>query len=703
MYLRLARIISLAALLPAFAWAQESNPTPATTPTSSPTKLPEVKVEAEAEYQGEVQSMFLPDVQDTQIFSGKKASVLDFDALPKIQGNNYRQALALTPGLLISEESSPLVSLGYRGIGEPHRAQFFNVLKDGIPIHADPFGYPEAYYTPPLDVVDRVEFVRGGASLMYGPQPAGSINYVTYAPRRDKALSARTQHIFGSDGLYNTYSSFDGTVGRVGYLGYYNHRESDGFREANSDYVLDGGAFKLVVDADKATRYTFNVDAYTEEHGEPGDLTYAQYVANRNQTIRRFDEFRLQRYNASIAVDHDFSEDTLLSVKTWGGYYDRWSRRGAAVPVRIEQQEFYTLGTEARVRHHWDGWGERHTFAGGIHLYASDSPRTDRDGFTLDAEEGLLRADSQRSLLYGSFFFENRFVFGKFSVTPGFRLENINQDVNQQNFNAGGVFTSQVGNSKFDVQPLVAVSSAYETTASTSLYASIAQSYRTTIFTQSLIPPTGLNVNGDIDPSIGWTYEVGWRGTHRDWLTFDTSLFLVDLDNKVGVVGGNISSVGRSINKGWDAAVELDVVRLYDQLASNDLAPRYGSVSLYGNVSLLDAKIHGGTADGFTPQYAPDHMIRTGAIYRLRDRVKVAMLGTFLADHFASDNNAVGTEIPAYMVWDLTAEWKVYKDYVSLVGGINNLLDEDYYSRVRGTLIDPAYGRNYYGGISLSF
>lgn len=52
---------------------------------------------------------------------------------------------------------------------------------------------------------------------------------------------------------------------------------------------------------------------------------------------------------------------------------------------------------------------------------------------------------------------------------------------------------------------------------------------------------------------------------------------------------------------------------------------------------------------------------------------------------------------------DLTAEVSVYRDRVSVVGGINNLFDEDYYARIRGDGIDPAYGRNFYGGLQLSF
>jgi Fe(3+) dicitrate transport protein len=58
------------------------------------------------------------------------------------------------------------------------------------------------------------------------------------------------------------------------------------------------------------------------------------------------------------------------------------------------------------------------------------------------------------------------------------------------------------------------------------------------------------------------------------------------------------------------------------------------------------------------------------------------------------------------MVWDLTAEAKVYRSSVgdvSVIAGINNLLDEDYYARIRSDGIDPAYRRNYYAGLSFTF
>ncbi len=118
---------------------------------------------------------------------------------------------------------------------------------------------------------------------------------------------------------------------------------------------------------------------------------------------------------------------------------------------------------------------------------------------------------------------------------------------------------------------------------------------------------------------------------------------------------------------------------------------RFGSLSLYANATFLDAEFVSGPLEGKTPRFAPDHLVRGGVIYRLRDRCKIALLGTFVGDSFADDANTQERFIPAYTVWDLTAEVKIYKE-ISLNAGINNLFDEDYYSRIANTGIDPGPG-----------
>ncbi len=678
---------------------------------TKPTELNTVVITADAE-EPAIKIPYLPAVEGTKIYAGKRTSVIEMKALPQIISNNYRQAFALTPGLLVSEESTPLVSLGYRGIGGPDRAQFMQMLQDGIPISADPIGYPEAYWTPQLESVQRIEFLRGGAGLMYGPQPAGALNYTTLMPRTDRAFGFQQNFLMGTDDLLSSYTAVDGTVGKLGYSAYFAHRSADGFRQGNSDYETNGGRVKLVYQQDQDTRWIVGLDAFEQENGEPGGLSVAGFQNDRTQTTRFNDRFKLSRYAASVELQHKLSTDTELSVKTWAAYYDRWSRRQnlaagqnafGATPggatAAIEHQEFYNWGIEPRIRHDYELWGGQHTITGGMHFFMSHSPRQDKTALSPAENNGPVLRDAQRDVIYGSFFVENKFTFGRFTLTPGFRMEFVNQDVTLQNF--GGPVMAETNNSKLDMQPLFGLGLSYDLGNESAIYANVSQSYRPTTFGQSLIPVAGGTAN-DAAPGLGWHYELGARGTPRSWITYDTAFFLVDLDNKFGTTGTQLTSVGRSINYGWDGAIQFDAVGAFDSAFGTHHVNRLGSLNVYANASILEARLTGGANNGGTPQFAPPYMIRTGLIYSRKSGLKVSFLGTLLARHSASDTADSRFDIPAYTTWDLTAEVPLTKQ-LTLLAGLNNVFDKSYFARVSANGIDPAYGRNFYIGGSVKF
>jgi len=143
-------------------------------------------------------------------------------------------------------------------------------------------------------------------------------------------------------------------------------------------------------------------------------------------------------------------------------------------------------------------------------------------------------------------------------------------------------------------------------------------------------------------------------------------------------------------------------VGLHAAFRGTEADPRWGTISLYGNAMLLDAEFVSGPQKHFRPQHAPGFLIRSGAIYKWRDRFKLGLLGTFVDHQYADDNNTSSYFIPSYTVWDLTFEAKLGSHF-SLLAGINNLLDEDYYARIRAEGIDPAYRRNFYAGFAVSF
>lgn len=705
----------------AFCVAQQS----LSRPTESFT-LDTVIVESEGD--STVQEPFLPPVAGTMVYAGKKTSVLDLDALPKITNNNYRQALAKTPGLYLSEESTPLVSIGYRGLN-PSRVQFTQVLRDGIPIHADQFGYPEAYFTPPLDTVDRIEFLRGGASLVYGPQPGGALNYVTHRPGKQPGMSVGTNQTFGSNRYYSTFNYAEGTAGRVGYYGYYNHRQTDGFRQANSDVKLNAGLVKLVLDGQTDSRWILTVDGYEEKHGEPGGLTLGQMRSNPRFSSRLFDRFELERYSLSLQWERDFSDQTKMVTSVWASAYRRWSGRqeGSGFGTRptattrlIEEQKFFTLGFEQRWRRDYEAfWGGKHTLTGGFQWYRTVSPRRDSQGLSLLADSGAVLRDSDREVTYLPFFLENRFSWGRFSLTPGVRLENAWQGV-RENINISKTGVPLLDAANRVLVPLFGVGVSYEFAPKMDVYANVSQSYRPKVWTQAV--PTGPTaiIPNSLDESRAWQYEVGVKGRPQSWIFWDASVFLLDFDNQIGSVilpGGftSFQNVGRAQHLGFEFSGELDLLGFWrrrqsapggspnDSQAGNDPAAA-SSLSLYANTTILDAEFVAGPQTGKTPMYASRYMVRSGLVYRSGgEKLKVALTSSFVGRSFGDDGNSAAWTVPSYAVWDLTGEAKLYKDWLSVNWGINNLFDKNYFSRVTSTGIDPAQGRNFYGGVSLKF
>jgi Fe(3+) dicitrate transport protein len=687
-------------------------------PATPPVQLPAFRVEAEAESDHFVQGPFLPDVQGAKINAGKKTTILDFDSQPRINGNNYRQALAQAPGLVLSEETSPLVSIGYRGL-EPHRAQFTQVLKDGVPIHADQFGYPEAYYTPPLDTVDRLEFVRGGAALLYGPQPGGALNYVTHRPRTDRPLSGSTLQTFGSDDYYSTFNYLDGTSGRLGYYGYFNHRESDGIRSANSDYSLSAWLGRFALDATTASRWLLTLETYEEEHGEPGGLTFAtgantvNYLADRRAPSRLFDRFNLDRQAVSLIWERDFTSGTF-AWRTWAIDYVRASKRqggggfgtlpsgAGALTNTIERQQFSTFGTEARVRHDW-GARQQHSLSAGAQLYYSDSPRTDSRGAAPDADNGAVQNKSQREILYAPIYVENLFRFGALAVTPGFRLENIRQDVLELvNVTKTAAGTPLGVRDDSQTVPLFGLALAWNLPAKAQLYANASQSFRPMIFTQAVPNGATTVVNDDLAEGRAVQFEVGYRAEPAPGLVLDASVFHLEFDDQIGTIalgGGrsSVANVGRAVHRGIEAGGQYDLLRALRGAHSA------AALNFYANVLLLDAEFTEGAFTGRTPQYAPRHLVRTGLIYTLGSGLKLGLTGTLSDDSYADDTNTAQRYVPAYAVWDFTVEWRIPQSPVRLIGGLNNVFDEDYYSRIRPDGIDPSPRRNFYVGAALEF
>ena len=208
-------------------------------------KLPDITVvgrNSKSDYQQ------LPEIVGTNIYAGKKNALIVLENVQgNISNNVMRQVLAKIPGIHIWESDPSGIQIGIAARGlSPNRSWEFNVRQNGYDIAADPFGYPEAYYNPQMQAIQRIEIVRGQSALQYGPQFGGMINYILKnGSEINKPIELEIQQTIGSNGLFNNYTAVGGKKGKINYYSFYDQRKGEGWRN-NSQLILVYRATNLV-------------------------------------------------------------------------------------------------------------------------------------------------------------------------------------------------------------------------------------------------------------------------------------------------------------------------------------------------------------------------------------------------------------------------------------------------------------------------
>ncbi|MBL7942595.1 MAG: TonB-dependent receptor plug domain-containing protein, partial [Flavobacteriales bacterium] len=191
--------------------------------------------------------VYTPDkLHGSSILAARRAEIIPVGRLNADPAANLsRQLFSRTPGIQSWENDGSGIQTGIAARGlSPNRSWEFNVRQNGTDIAPDVFGYPEAYYTPPAEAVATIELVRGAASLQFGPQFGGLLNYVIRKGDSDKKISVDARHTVGSYGLFNSYTGVGGTYGKVNYYAWFHYRRADGWRE-NSGYATRTGYINL--------------------------------------------------------------------------------------------------------------------------------------------------------------------------------------------------------------------------------------------------------------------------------------------------------------------------------------------------------------------------------------------------------------------------------------------------------------------------
>lgn len=673
----------------------------------------------------------LRDVSGTAIYAGKKTELINLKNVnANLATNNTRQIYARIPGLNIWEYNQGGLQLGIGGRGlSPNRSSNFNIRQNGYDISADALGYPESYYTPSAEALDKIEIIRGAASLQYGPQFGGLVNFIMKEGPKEKPIEFTTRQTAGSFGFFNSFNSIGGTIAKnkLNYYTFYQFKRGDDWRP-NSHYDQHNAYVHLAYDVTPKFKITGEYTLMKYLAQQPGGLTDAQFEEDASVSVRARNWFKVDWNLISLNFDYKFNDHTKLN---WRNYTLQGGREALGILSYINRPDiggnrdylydrYNNFGSELRFIHQYKMANQSlSTFLIGTRFYKGLTTRKQGAGSDgIDADFHFLGPEASSSGfrfpgINVAAFAENIFQLNKhWSVTPGIRFEHINTKAKGYYYKVNIFIPNEkIEESKSNPRSftLLGIGTSWKFDNGTELYANISQNYRSINFNDIRV----VNANAKVDPNLkdetGYNIDLGFRGNYKSWLYLDLSLFYLKYNDRIGSIFTRDTNfmtyrlrtnVADSRNFGLEALLEGDILK-----ALTNGRSKY-KFNVYTNLSLIDARYintkNTAIADKLV-ENVPPVLFRTGVSFG-NPRFNLTYQFSYQAKQYSDATNseitptAVDGAIPAFSVMDLSLSYNWRQ--LTLYTGINNLADEKYFTRradgYPGPGIIPADKRNLY-------
>lgn len=674
-------------------------------------------------------------VESFGIYEGKKSEVIVPEKLvANLATNNARQVYSRVAGLNIWENDGAglQLSIGGRGL-DPNRSSNFNVRQNGYDISADALGYPESYYTPPAEGIGKIQIVRGAASLQYGTQFGGLINFSMKKPVPNKKIELIASQTVGSYGFYGAFTSLSGTVNKVSYYTFFQYKRGDGWRK-NSEFNNHTFYGNVNYAVSPNTNIGIDITQMGYLAQQPGGLTDEMFNNDPRQTNRERNWFKVNWNLAALHLDHKFNTSTELNVRVFGLSAHRYAvgfrpNRVATIDDNSERDlikgNFENWGAELRFLKRYQIQKMQSVLLVGGRYYQGLNNSTQGFGSTgSSADFNYVTSDEAITYDYRfpnrntALFLENvLYVNDKLSFTPGVRFENINTIAD----GFYGTVTKDLAGNIIDIIRtderldkgrhfiLAGLGISYKPIPFAEIYSNISQNYRSITFNDMRISNPSATIDPDLEDEKGYSIDLGLRSDQTSLYNYDVSVFYLNYDNRIGEVlvsngyfdGRRRSNIGHAVIQGLEAYGEADMVGLMHAAETS------WSGILFTNIAFIHSEYKSSSAPGVTGkkvEFVPSVNLKSGMRVGYKN-VKASFQYSYLSEQYSEATNAkvggpsaISGIIPAYAVMDLTVSY-TYKKF-GVEASINNLADKMYYTRratgYPGPGILPSDGRSFF-------
>jgi Fe(3+) dicitrate transport protein len=691
-----------------------------------------------------------PEIVGTKINAGKKNAVIVLDNLNTIVvNNNMRQILAKVPGMHIweSDGSGIQVGISTRGLS-PNRSWEFNIRQNGADISADPFGYPEAYYNPPMQAIQRIHIIKGAGALQFGPQFGGMINYVMRDGKSEtKPLSIQTSQTVGSFGLYNNFLAVSGRKDKFYYYAFYDKRSADGFRK-NSAYHTQTLYFSGGYQISKKMDMAFDFTHYNMLSQQPGGLTDADMAGDISKSYRNRNWFSTPWFTGNLKFNWEINHQQRLQIMAFGMDADRNSvgftkaidiadtinaKSLQHAPRELAIDKYHNRGIEMSYLHDYFIGNQKQTLTAGIRYFASFTERfqkgigttgSDYNFTTNVAFPGEFNFDTKNY----SLFLEQVFRISKsLLLIPGVRYENVRSvATGRTGFNVDGTEIKIIAPVQSRSFFIGGFGLEYHLKNGLEIYGNINQAYRPILFSDMQAVPGTEVIDANLKDASGINSDLGIRGIIGKWFYLDASVFALQYNNRAGrlsLYDANNkaytlkTNVGNSFTAGLEALIEIDAMAhtslkkkfkmpVFVSYSFNDARYQDFNVTIKNSAGLNESK----NIDNNFIENAPRNILRTGLNFAYlneklgQELFNIGIQFSYVDQTFndalnttAISSNAQNGLIPAYSICDLNLKVNLKKDMFIKIA-VNNFNNVNYFTRrasgYPGPGVMPSDGRS---------
>lgn len=580
--------------------------------------------------------------------SSRPAYVVDREEMEAQGARTVQEALKYIPGLQTDGTAGGQLGAVSAQFSRGTRSAQVLILLDGRPIN-DFNGGSFDLSNLTTNAIDRIEYVPGGGSTLYGSNAVGgTINIVTRQP--SEAFEVETELGFGSFGYDRQVARISGGDAEIGYAIGYERTQSDsdfpfeldsidldGDRE-NADVLYDNFDAKLRANLGDRTTLTLSALHLNKDFGVAGGIPIPGSPVAGFNALTNDDAQLSNELLADVTLESRLGagEESVLSVKLYADRLLSENRFSNFLDERQRSQfERDAFGVQAT--HSWQLAANQNL------TYGGDFRRTTATSETFTFATGETEENYDEALSQGALFALYQVNFSPdFSVNVGVRQDFNNLDDSSPTSPSAGA--------------RLALSN------STVLRANYAESFRTPTAVDLFFPGFG---NPDLEPERGQSFDVGIDQSLGDFGLLRLTFFINQVEEAI-VFDFDSSlpqNIGEVETEGLEASLNFRVFRNVYLFANYTL--NQSEITENPDASVIGNELNFTDADSFN----------AGIALETPRGIYIGLLVHSIGDRFTDLLNT--EELPSYTTVDLKLRWPVSPD-VTVSASLDNIFDERY-------------------------